>query len=108
MPQVLADDSDRHAGLEGHGRMSVAEVVQPDLPQAMLLDQARECLAEHVRVDRLPVLLGDDQVLVLVGGAPFRALLVLPLTMRPEPLGVSASKSITRALGLFGIEWTTS
>src|SRR5690242_20584990 len=62
----------------------MAEVVEPDLPQAMLLDQALECLAERVRVDRLAVLLGHDEILILVVGTPLSSLLVLLPAMRPE------------------------
>ncbi len=50
----------------------------------VLLDQPLERLAERVRVDRLAVLLRDDEILVLVVGAPLRPLLVLALLVRSE------------------------
>jgi hypothetical protein len=40
-------------------------------------DEPFECLAERVRVDRLAVLLGDDQILVLVVRAPLDSFCVL-------------------------------
>jgi hypothetical protein len=84
MPEPLADHLDRDTGLEGERGVRVPEVVQPDGSQVRLLDQPLERLAERVRVDRLAVLLGHDEVVVLVVVAPLSPLLVLPSSVRPE------------------------
>lgn len=57
--------------------MRVSEIVQADWAQAGVPDDALERLAERVRVDRLAILLGDDQVRLLIVAAPLNSFGVL-------------------------------
>jgi hypothetical protein len=58
------------AGPQGEGGVSVAQVVQADAGERELLDQAIEALRDVVRVQRAPVLLGEDKAAVAPRGAP--------------------------------------
>ena len=78
VPEALVDHLDRDAGL-GRACSALAEILEADLAQAGFVDQALKRLAECVRVDGLAVLLGHDEILVLVAIAPLAPLVVLPL-----------------------------
>jgi hypothetical protein len=87
--------------------MRVAKVVKPAGPQACVPDDPLEGLAERVRMDRLAVLLRDDQATILIVRSPFVSLVVLADAVR-APAMVSSSRSITRALWLLGVDSITS
>jgi hypothetical protein len=79
----------------------VAEIARPDPAEAVLLEQRFEGLAERVRVDQLAVLLGYDEVVVVVVEAPLGPLLVLALPVRSElgdRLGVEVDHAGAEAL----------
>ena len=80
----------------------MAKVVQTNSAQSAPFHDALERLAERMLMERLAVLLRDDEILVLVVGSPLSALVVMlapVLAELADSLGVEVDHSRVVDLG---------
>ncbi|WNV76698.1 hypothetical protein RTG05_05340 [Geodermatophilus sp. DSM 44513] len=102
MAEQLHDHPRVHVLAQQQGRGSVPAVVQPDVPDAGGLQQTGPVVVVGLLVDRPPVGLGEDQVLVLPLGAGQHPLAELR-GLVPVQLGDERHREGERALAAAGL-----
>ena len=83
-PKPLADDPDRHPGLDRDRGVSVTQVVEPDPGQVGFLDDPLEGLGEGPRIESGAVLPPEHVLGVDVVTVEGRLLPALPIPVRLE------------------------